>query len=139
MTCIDVKILKLNEKAILPVYQTAQAAGMDIHACIDQPITINPMQRVMIPTGLAIELPVDYEMQIRARSSLGLKFGVTLINGVGTIDSDFRGEFCVSLINLGDSPFVVEPEMRIAQAVVAKHEHVVWNEVNSLNEEPIVL
>ena len=131
---INVKIVKINDKAILPTYQTAQAAGMDLHACIDAPIILKPMQRYMVPTGFAIELPDGYELQIRGRSSFGAKYGVTMANGVGTIDSDYRGEISVVLINLGEEPFVIEPDMRIAQAIVAKHEHVVWDEVSELDK-----
>ncbi len=126
--------MKVKEKAILPEYQTAQAAGMDLHACIDAPITLMPMERRAISTGLAVELPVGYELQIRARSSMGLKHGITMVNGIGTIDSDYRGEISVLLINLGQEPFVIEPDMRIAQAVVAAHERVLWQEVESLSE-----
>lgn len=134
MSHINVRIVRLNKKAILPEYQTAQASGMDLHACIDEPITLMPMERRAIPTGLAIELPVGYELQIRARSSMGFKHGITLVNGIGTIDSDYRGEFSVCLINLSQESFVIEPDMRIAQAVVAAHERVLWQEVESLSE-----
>ena len=131
---INVKIVRINDKATLPSYQTAQAAGMDLHACIDAPIILKPMQRYMVPTGFAIELPDGHELQIRGRSSFGAKYGVTMANGVGTIDSDYRGEISVVLINLGEEPFVIEPDMRIAQAIVAKHEHVVWDEVSELDK-----
>ena len=134
MPSLSVKIVKLRENAILPKYQTEHSAGMDLHACLDEPVTLMPMDRYMVPTGLAIELPIGYEMQIRARSSLGAMFGVTMANGVGTIDSDYRGEFSVVLINLSKEPFVVEHGMRIAQAIVAKHEHVIWTEVDSLSQ-----
>lgn len=134
MPHLNVRIMKVKEKAILPEYQTAQAAGMDLHACIDAPITLMPMERRAISTGLAVELPVGYELQIRARSSMGLKHGITMVNGIGTIDSDYRGEISVLLINLGQEPFVIEPDMRIAQAVVAAHERVLWQEVESLSE-----
>jgi len=129
-----VKILKINDKAILPAYQTEHAAGMDIHACLDAPQTLNPLERATIPTGLAIELPTGYEAQIRARSGLGRKYGITMVNGVGTIDSDYRGEFSILLINLSNEPFVIEPGMRIAQMIVARHEHVNWEEVTELND-----
>lgn len=129
-----VKILKINDRAILPAYQTEHAAGMDIHACLDVPQTLNPLERSTIPTGLAIELPTGYEAQIRARSGLGRKYGITMVNGVGTIDSDYRGEFSILLINLSNEPFVIEPGMRIAQMIVARHEHVNWEEVTELND-----
>lgn len=131
---MKVKIVKLNEKAILPEYQTEHAAGMDLHACLDEPVTIKPMERVLIPTGLSIELPAGYESQIRSRSGLSFKQGITMANGVGTIDADYRGEYCVLLINLGDKPFVVEHGMRVAQLVISKYETVVWDEVQILTE-----
>ena len=134
MNELNVKIKKVKLNATLPEYQTEHSAGMDLHACIDNPITINPMNRCIIPTGLAVELPVGYEMQIRARSSFGAKYGITMANGVGTIDSDYRGEISVALINLSNEPFVIEPNMRIAQAVVAKYEHIIWRESSELNE-----
>lgn len=134
MSELNVKIKKVKSNAILPEYQTEYSAGMDLHACVDNPITLNPMDRCMIPTGLAIELPVGYEMQIRARSSLGAKYGITMANGVGTIDSDYRGEISVVLINLSNEPFVIEPNMRIAQAIIAKYEHVIWQESSELGE-----
>lgn len=134
MNELNVKIKKVKLNATLPEYQTEYSAGMDLHACIDEPIILNPMDRCIIPTGLAVELPVGYEMQIRARSSLGAKYGVTMANGVGTIDSDYRGEISVALINLSKEPFVVEPKMRIAQAVIARYEHVIWQESSDLSE-----
>lgn len=134
MEDLRVKIKKINPKAILPGYQTNHSAGMDIFACIEKPIVLGLMERAKVPTGLAVELPVGFELQIRARSSFGLKYGVALANGVGTIDSDYRGEFSVVLINLGQEKFVIEPNMRIAQAVVSRHEHVVWDEVDELNQ-----
>ncbi len=134
MSELNVKIKKVKSNAILPEYQTEYSAGMDLHACVDEPIILNPMDRCIIPTGLAIELPVGYEMQIRARSSLGAKYGVTMANGVGTIDSDYRGEISVVLINLSKESFVIEPNMRIAQAIIAKYEHVIWQESSELSE-----
>lgn len=130
----QIKIVKLNDKAILPEYQTAQAAGMDLHACLDVAKTLQPMERVLIPTGIAIELPPCYEAQIRARSGLSLKNGITMVNGVGTIDSDYRGEVGILVINLGNEPFVIEPEMRIAQMVISQFERITWNQVDSLND-----
>jgi dUTP pyrophosphatase len=131
---MNIGIKRLNDKAIFPEYQTEHAAAMDIHACLEEAMTIEPMQRVMIPTGLAVEVPNGYEMQIRARSGLGLKNGITMVNGVGTIDADYRGELFVGVINLGQEAFVVEPGMRIAQALVAKVERVIWQEVETLTE-----
>lgn len=129
-----IKIIKLNQNAIIPAYQSAGAAGLDIHACLDVPKTLAPLERAMIPTGLAVELPPNTELQIRARSGLSIKNGITMVNGIGTIDSDYRGEIGVLLINLSQEPFVIEPGMRIAQMVLARYEKVVWQETNSLVE-----
>jgi dUTP pyrophosphatase len=128
------KITKVRDNAIIPVYQTEHSAGMDLHACINNPIILQPMERALIPTGLSIELPPGYESQIRARSGLSLNNGIALTNGMGTIDSDYRGEYGVAIINLGSEPFVIEPDMRIAQLVISKYEHVDWQEVNSLSK-----
>lgn len=129
---VDIKILHKN--ASQPAYQTEQSAGMDLTAQIDEPVKIEPHGRVIIPTGIAISLPVGYEAQIRGRSGMAAKFGITLANGVGTIDADYRGEIGVILLNTSDQSFVVEPGMRIAQMVVASHECVEWNEVGQLDE-----
>lgn len=134
MQDLAVKIKKVRPNAILPEYQTAFSAGMDLHACIDKPITINPLERVLIPTGLSIGLPIGYESQIRARSGLSLKHGIAMGNGVGTIESDYRGEYGVIVINFGSESFVVEPDMRIAQLIIAKYEHVIWQEVDELDD-----
>ncbi len=131
---MQINIVKLKENATLPEYQTAGAAGADIHACIDEPITLQPMERKMIPAGFAVAIPEGYEMQIRARSGLSIKHGITMVNGVGTIDADYRGEVGVLLINLGEEPFVVEPDMRIAQMVINRYEQAEWNEVTELDE-----
>lgn len=131
---MNVAIKKLKDQAILPEYQTAQAAGMDLHACLDAPMTLEPMERRMIPTGLAIALPDGYEAQIRARSGMSIKHGITMANGVGTVDADYRGEIGVLVINLGTKSFTVEPGMRIAQMVIAKYETVSWQEENALDE-----
>ena len=134
MNEISVRITKLRDKAILPKYQTEHSAGMDLHACIDEPITIKSMERVLIPTGLSIELPLGYESQIRARSGLSLKHGIAMGNGVGTIESDYRGEYGVILINFSNEPFTIEPDMRIAQLVISKYAHVNWDETVKLSE-----
>lgn len=118
----------------VPSYQTEHAAGMDILAAIDAPLTLRPMERQLIPSGWAVAIPEGYEMQIRGRSGLALKHGITLANGVGTIDADYRGEVAVILINLGSEPFTIEPGMRVAQAVIAKYERVTWKEVAALDE-----
>ena len=130
----SIKIVKLHKNAVLPEYQTVGAAGADIHACLETPVTLVPMERRMVPTGLAMAIPEGYEVQIRARSGMSIKHGITMINGVGTIDSDYRGEFGVLLINLSQEPFTIEPGMRIAQMVVAKYERVEWQEVSELDE-----
>ena len=127
-------VIKLKESAIMPQYQTTGAAGADIHACIDEPVTMQPMERRMVPTGLAMAIPEGYEVQIRARSGLSIKHGITMVNGVGTIDADYRGEVGVLLINLGQEAFTIEPGMRIAQMVVAKYETVEWDVVTELDE-----
>ena len=116
----------------LPAYETANAAGMDLRAQLDAPIVLEPMQRVLIPTGLFIELPVGFEAQVRPRSGLAFKHGITVLNSPGTIDADYRGEIKVLLINLGSENFEVNNGERIAQMIVAKHETAAWNEVNEL-------
>jgi len=131
---MNIAIKKLKPNAILPQYQTAQAAGMDLHACVDEPVTLAPMERRMIPTGLAIALPNGYEAQVRARSGLSIKHGITMVNGVGTVDADYRGEIGVLVINLGVESFTIEPAMRIAQLVIAKYETAVWQEQEELDE-----
>ncbi len=131
---MNIGIKKLKPNAVLPEYQTAQAAGMDLHACVDEPVTLEPMERMMIPTGIAIALPVGSEAQVRARSGLAIKHGITMVNGIGTVDADYRGEIGVLVINLGHDPFVIEPGMRIAQLVVARYETAVWQELDELDE-----
>lgn len=118
----------------LPSYGTAQAAGMDLEAAIDAPVTLAPGARAIIPCGIAIALPEGYEAQIRPRSGLAAKNGVTVLNTPGTIDADYRGEIKVILANLGTEPFTVERGMRIAQMVVAAYNRVSWNAVDSLDE-----
>ena len=130
---IQVKIV--NEgKQQLPQYATVGSAGMDLRADIDKPIVLKPLERKLIPTGLKIGLPIGYEAQIRPRSGLALKYGVTVLNSPGTIDADFRGEVCVILVNLSNDDFVVNPSERIAQMVVAKHEQVDFQIVETLDE-----
>lgn len=131
---MNIDVVKLNPKAILPVYQTAGAAGADIHACLDEPVTLQPLERRMIPTGLAMAIPEGFEVQIRARSGMSIKHGITMVNGIGTIDADYRGEVGVLIINLGQEAFTIEPGMRIAQMVVARYETIGWNEVDALDE-----
>ncbi len=123
-----------SSKHTLPEYATIHSAGMDLKANVDSPIVINPLERKLIPTGLYIELPVGYEAQIRPRSGLALKHGITVLNTPGTIDADYRGEIRVILINLSDIPFVVNDGERICQMVVAEHARVEWEEVEKLQK-----
>jgi len=124
---VNLKIKLLKKDAQIPEYQTEGAAAVDLHASIDEPITLQPMGRAIVPTGIAVELPKGYELQLRARSGLSLKQGLGLVNGVGTVDSDYRGEVCALVINWGNEPIEITNGMRIAQAVIAKYEHVTWD------------
>lgn len=123
-----------RSKHPLPAYATALSAGMDIRANLDSPLTLAPMQRCLVPTGLYMALPAGYEAQIRPRSGLALKKGITVLNSPGTIDADYRGEICIILVNLSDQPFVIEDGERIAQMVIARHEQAVWQPVDGLDE-----
>ena len=116
------KIERLEHNRFLPEYKTEGAAGMDLCAAISEPITLKPLERTLVPTGLKIELEHGYEAQIRPRSGLSIKHGITLINCVGTIDEDYRGEVCVGLVNLSNDTYTIEPDERIAQMVIAKVE-----------------
>ena len=118
----------------LPAYATPQNAGMDLRANIEDPITLRPLERRIVPTGLYIALPEGYEAQVRPRSGLALKHGITVLNSPGTIDSDYRGEIGVLLINLSDTPFVINAGERIAQMVVARHEQAELIEVEELDD-----
>ena len=118
----------------LPAYATPQSAGMDLRANIEDPITLLPLERRIVPTGLYIALPEGYEAQVRPRSGLALKHGITVLNSPGTIDSDYRGEIGVLLINLSDTPFVINAGERIAQMVVARHEQAELIEVEELDD-----
>lgn len=133
---IKVKILPHGEGLALPAYETAQSAGMDVRAAIrdDGPITLPPMQRAMVPTGLALAIPAGFEVQVRPRSGLAAKNGVTVLNTPGTIDADYRGEVKVILVNLGDSDFTITRGMRIAQLIVAPVTQGVWQQVDDLDE-----
>ena len=130
---MKVKIINKSSNPC-PTYATPLSAGMDVRANIEEPITLAPLQRVLVPTGLYIALPEGYECQARPRSGLAVKHGITVLNSPGTIDADYRGELKTLLVNLSDTPFVIEPGERIAQLVVAKHEHVEWEEVEVLDE-----
>ena len=129
---IEVKLV--TKEGNVPAYETSGSAGMDLKAILDEPIVLNPGERMLVPTGLYIELPVGYEAQVRARSGLAIKHGLTLINAIGTIDSDYRGELKVPLVNLGQEPFEIKNGERIAQMVVAKYEQVQWKVVDELSE-----
>lgn len=133
---LSVPITRMAHAAHLdvPAYATAHAAGMDVCAAIDAPITLKPLARTLVPTGLAIALPAGYEAQIRPRSGLAAKNGVTVLNSPGTIDADYRGEIKIILVNLSDTDFVIEPGMRIAQMVVATHATVSWQAVEALDD-----
>lgn len=128
--------VKIVNKSVFPVptYATGLSAGMDLKANITESVTIDSLERAMIPTGLFIELPQGYEAQVRPRSGLAAKYGITVANAPGTIDADYRGEIKVILINLSKDKFVINPGERIAQMVVAKHENVEWEEVEVLGE-----
>ncbi|MEX0596848.1 MAG: dUTP diphosphatase, partial [Candidatus Paceibacterota bacterium] len=130
---MQVKIINKSENK-LPEYQTEYSAGVDIAAFIEESVVIEPMQRLLIPTGLYLELPLGYEAQIRPRSGLALKHGITVLNSPGTIDADYRGEIKVLLINLGSSDFMVQNGDRIAQMIIAKYEQAIFIETEQLNE-----
>ncbi|MGO4878996.1 dUTP diphosphatase [Pedobacter psychrotolerans] len=130
---MKIKIINQSEHP-LPQYETAHAAGMDLRASIAAEITLKPLQRALIATGLFIELPVGYEAQIRPRSGLAYKHGIGIVNSPGTIDADYRGELKVLLVNLSDTDFKIANGDRIAQMVVAKHETVQWQAVEALEE-----
>lgn len=129
------KIEIINKsKHPLPQYATPLSAGVDLRANIEETIVLNPLQRTLVPTGLYLALPPGYEAQVRPRSGLAIKKGVTVLNSPGTIDADYRGEVCVILVNLSDRPFEVTDGERIAQMVIARHEQAEWVEVATLDE-----
>lgn len=130
---IQVKVVNKGHQP-LPAYATPLSAGMDLRANIDEPITLRPMERRLIPTGLHIALPAGYEAQVRPRSGLALKHGLTVLNAPGTVDADYRGEVGVLLINLGDKDFVINDGERIAQMVIARHENADFIAVEVLDE-----
>ena len=118
----------------LPAYETIYSAGMDLRANLEQPISLKPLQRALVQTGIFIEIPIGYEAQIRPRSGLAAKSGITVLNSPGTVDADYRGEVKVILINLSEQDFVINHGDRIAQMIVAKHERVDWQSVSELSE-----
>lgn len=117
-----------------PAYATEQSAGMDLKANLKEPVVLQPLQRTLVPTGLFIALPKGYEAQVRPRSGLAIKRGITVLNTPGTVDADYRGEVCVILVNLSQEPFEIVPGERIAQMVIARHEQVEWEQVEVLDE-----
>jgi dUTP pyrophosphatase len=129
------KVNVLNRSRFdLPQYATSHSAGLDLRADIDNAIIISPLQRIMVPTGIYIELPDGYEAQVRPRSGLAAKHGISIVNTPGTIDPDYRGEIKVILVNLSDTNFTIEPGERIAQMVIARFEQISWNQVEQLSE-----
>ena len=128
---MEIKIINKSKHA-LPSYQTALSAGMDLRAEMTGAITLKPLERILVPTGLFIELPSGFEAQIRPRSGLAYKNGITVLNSPGTIDADYRGEIKVLLVNLSDQNFVIQDGERVAQMVIAKHEQILWMPVEEL-------
>ncbi|MBL4657457.1 MAG: dUTP diphosphatase, partial [Flavobacteriales bacterium] len=121
------KVKVINEsKHALPEYETNASAGMDLRANLDTPITLGPLERTLVPTGLFIELPIGYEAQVRPRSGLSIKKGITVLNSPGTVDADYRGEVKVVLVNLSNEAFIIEGGERVAQMVIAQHATVAW-------------
>ena len=130
---LKVKIINRSGNE-LPAYETPGAAGMDVRACLEKPVTLAPLERALIPTGLRVQLPVGYEMQIRPRSGLALRHGISLVNTPGTVDADYRGEIAVILINLSNEPFTVNPGERICQMVIAHYTRIEWEAVERIDE-----
>ena len=130
---MNVQIIN-KSKHPLPAYATGLSAGMDIRANLTEPIVLKPLQRCLVPTGLYIALPEGYEAQVRPRSGLAIKKGITVLNSPGTIDADYRGEVCIILVNLSSEDFIIEDGERVAQMIIAKHEQATWIEVETLDE-----
>lgn len=130
---MKVEIINRSKHA-LPAYATDLSAGMDLRANLDEPIVLNPLERTLVPTGLFMALPAGYEAQVRPRSGLAIKKGITVLNSPGTIDADYRGEVCVILVNLSSEPFTIADGERIAQMVIARHEQIEWQPVEVLGE-----
>ena len=128
---MNIRIIN-RSKNTLPAYETIHSAGMDLRADLESTVLLNPMERKLIPTGLHIELPEGYEAQIRPRSGLAYKHGISIVNSPGTVDADYRGEIKVLLVNLSDTDFVINDGERIAQMIVAKHERIEWYVVSEL-------
>lgn len=134
MHTTTLKIEKLAHNTYLPEYKTEGAAGMDLCAAIENPITLKPLERILVPTGIKIELEKGFEAQVRPRSGISIKHGITLVNCVGTIDEDYRGEVCVPVINLSNEEYTIQPNERIAQMIIAKVEKAQIQVVKSLSE-----
>ena len=132
MTILKIERLPHNE--VLPEYKTEGAAGMDLCAAISEPIELKPLERTLIPTGLKIELEHGYEAQIRPRSGMSIKHGITLINAVGTVDADYRGEVCVAVVNVSNEAYTIQPQERIAQMVISKYEQAKIEVVTELSD-----
>lgn len=130
---MKIKILNKSPHA-LPQYETSGSAGLDLRAWVDSPITLEPLERCLVPTGLSLELPMGYEAQVRPRSGLAYKKGITVLNAPGTVDSDYRGDIGVILVNLSNETFIINSGDRIAQMVIAKHEQAEWQEALELVE-----
>lgn len=133
MERIKIKIINDSSNP-LPAYETPSSAGMDVRARLDSPVTLQPLQRALIPTGLRIQLPQGYECQVRPRSGLALKHGISLVNTPGTIDADYRGEIGIIVINLSDQPYTITDGERIAQLVIKEYVHVTWEQVDRIDE-----
>lgn len=133
MDKIVVKVIK-NEGVTLPKYETSGAAGMDVRANIKEPITLDSLDRVLIPLGLRLEIPEGYEVQVRPRSGLALKHGIGMVNSIGTIDSDYRGEIGAIIVNLSKEPYIIQPQERIGQLVLNKVSQIEWEVVEKLSE-----
>lgn len=130
---MEIKIVNKSNND-LPAYSTELSAGMDIRAFLKEPVALKPLERKLIPTGLYLEIPGGYEAQIRPRSGLALKKGITVLNTPGTIDADYRGEIGILLVNLSNDDFIINDGERICQMIISKHEQVIWEEVDVLNE-----
>ena len=131
---MKVRIKRIGTQSGLPNYETLGSAGMDLSASLKETVVLEPGERQLIPTGIAIQLPQGYEAQVRPRSGLAVKYGIGMVNSIGTIDSDYRGEIKVPLINHGSEPFVIQPGDRIAQMIVARYERVEWEQVEDLDD-----
>lgn len=131
--CMKVRIVN-RSKHDLPKYETVASAGVDLRANLDEPVSLAPLERALVPTGLFIELPVGYEAQVRPRSGLAAKFGVTVLNTPGTIDADYRGEIRVILVNLSGENYEIKDGERVAQMIISEHARVEWEETGELNE-----